>query len=65
MLFLIILVLLVTMVAIVFIERGRLAIWAAGMEAGLILVILAYAVIWIKTEESAAKSVTFYIFLIV
>ncbi len=48
MLFLIILVLLVTMVAIVFIERGRLAIWAAGMEAGLILVILAYAVIWIK-----------------
>ena len=48
MLFLIILVLLFAMIGIVFVERDKLSIWIAGMDIGLILVILAYTIIWIK-----------------
>ena len=48
MLFLVIGILLVTMTVLLVIERGRLSLWAAGMHMGLVFVILAYAVIWIK-----------------
>lgn len=49
MLFLMIIVLFMTMAALVAIERGRLSIWASGMCIGLILVVLAYALIWVKS----------------
>lgn len=55
MLFLIILVLLFAMIGIVFVERDKLSIWIAGMDIGLILVILAYTIIWIKNGGISRK----------